>query len=139
MEGRILAIDPGGRRIGLALTDPLRIIASPYKTLVVRDEEDALKQLLEVIMDQEVVEIVIGLPVNTQRQDSAQTKRVRDFAEKLKSRVEIPLFLVDESFSSVEAERMLHNMGKKIGDDKGAVDRLAATVILEQYLAENRH
>lgn len=139
MEGRILAIDPGGRRIGLALTDPLRIIASPYKTLVVRDEDDALKQLREVIVDQEVVEIVIGLPINTQRQDSTQTKRVRAFAERLKSMVDIPIALIDESFSSVEAERMLHRMGKKIGDDKGAVDRLAATVILEQYLTELRH
>ncbi|MCF7800399.1 MAG: Holliday junction resolvase RuvX [Candidatus Marinimicrobia bacterium] len=139
MEGRILAIDPGGRRIGLALTDPLRIIASPYKTLWVRDEEDALKQLLEVIVDQEVVEIVIGLPINTQRQDSTQTKRVRAFTKRLQSMVDVPIALIDESFSSVEAERMLHNMGKKVGDDKGAVDRLAATVILEQYLAEIRH
>lgn len=139
MKGRILAIDPGGRRIGLALTDPLRIIASPYRTLLVRDDTDALKQLLEVIEDQEVVEIVIGLPVNTQRQDTAQTRRVREFAERLKAMVDIPVAFIDESFSSVEAERMLHQMGKKIGDDKGAVDRLAATVILEQYLAELRH
>lgn len=138
MEGRILAIDPGGRRVGLALTDPLRIIASPFKTLVVNNEEDALRQILQVVDEQEVAEIVVGLPINTRREDSAQTTRVRAFIEKLKSMVSIPVHIVDESFSSVEAERMLHAMGKKVGDDKGAIDRLAATVILEQYLSEIR-
>lgn len=137
MEGRILAIDPGGRRVGLALTDPLRIIASPFKTLLIDNEEDALKQILQVIVDQEVVEIVVGLPINNRREDSAQTTRVRAFIEKLKSRTTQPVHTIDESYSSVEAERMLHSMGKKIGDEKGAVDRLAATVILEQFLAES--
>ena len=138
MDGRILAIDPGGRRVGLALTDPLRIIASPFKTLLINNEDDALKQILQVIVDQEVVEIVVGLPINNRREDSAQTTRVRAFIEKLKSVVTQPVHIVDESYSSVEAERMLHAMGKKIGDDKGALDRLAATVILEQFLAESR-
>jgi len=138
MDGRILAIDPGGRRVGLALTDPLRIIASPFKTLLINNEDDALKQILQVIVDQEVVEIVVGLPINNRREDSAQTTRVRAFIEKLKSVVTQPVHIIDESYSSVEAERMLHAMGKKIGDDKGALDRLAATVILEQFLAESR-
>jgi len=138
MDGRILAIDPGGRRVGLALTDPLRIIASPFKTLLINNEDDALKQILQVIVDQEVVEIVVGLPINNRREDSAQTTRVRAFIEKLKSVVTQPVHIIDESYSSVEAERMLHAMGKKVGDDKGALDRLAATVILEQFLAESR-
>jgi len=138
MDGRILAIDPGGRRVGLALTDPLRIIASPFKTLLINNEDDALKQILQVIVDQEVVEIVVGLPINNRREDSAQTTRVRAFIEKLKSVVTQPVHIIDESYSSVEAERMLHAMGKKVGDDKGALDRLPATVILEQFLAESR-
>ncbi len=138
MQGRILAIDPGGRRVGLALTDPLRIIASPYQTLVVKNDYDALRQLLKVIEDQLVTEIVIGVPVNTRGQDSAQTKRVRAFVELLTANVDLPIHEVDESFSSVEAERKLHAMHKKIGADKGAIDRIAAAVILEQYLAENQ-
>lgn len=138
MAGRILAIDPGGRRVGLALSDPMRIIASPYKTLLVTDTSDAIAQIKVVISDQQVTEVVVGIPLRPGAEKSEQAKRVETFIEMLQGQVDQPVYTVDESYSSVEAEASLHQMGKKIGQDKGAVDRLAAAVILKQYLQETQ-
>ena len=139
MLGRILAIDPGGRRVGLALTDPMRIIASPYETLLVNDTDDAIKQIIEVIEKESVTELVVGIPLRPGEALSEQAKRVQTFIEALSAKVTQPVHTVDESYSSVEAEDSLHQMGKKVGKDKGAVDRIAAAIILKQYLKEIQH
>lgn len=138
MLGRILAVDPGGRRVGLALSDPLRIIASPYETLLIKNNEDAVKQISGVILKEQVTEVVVGVPLRPGSEKSEQTKRVEVFIELLKSAITQPVYAIDESYSSVEAEASLHQMGKKIGDDKGAVDRIAAAIILRQYLQETQ-
>ena len=138
MQGRILAIDPGGRRVGLALTDPLRIIASPYKTLLVSSNDDAVQQICEVINKEQVTEVVVGIPLRPGAQKSEQTKRVETFIEVLRAGIDQQVYTIDESYSSVEAEETLHQMGKKVGDDKGAVDRIAAALILKQYLQETQ-
>lgn len=138
MQGRILAIDPGGRRVGLALTDPLRIIASPYETLLISSNEDAVEQIRGVIQREQVTEVVVGVPLRPGAEKSEQAKRVEVFIEVLKARIDQPVFTIDESYSSVEAEESLHRMGKKVGDDKGAVDRIAAAIILKQYLQETQ-
>lgn len=138
MLGRILAIDPGGRRVGLALTDPMRIIASPYETLLVRNNADAIEQIKGVIEKEQVTEVVVGLPLRPGAEKSEQAKRVETFIEELKAKISQPVFVTDESYSSVEAEESLHQMGKKVGQDKGAVDRIAAAIILKQYLSETQ-
>jgi len=136
--GRILAIDPGGRRVGLALSDPLRIIASPYETLLIKNNEDAVVQIVGVILKEQVSEVVVGVPLRPGAEKSEQAKRVEVFIELLKGSITQPVHTIDESYSSVEAEASLHQMGKKVGDDKGAVDRIAAALILKQYLQENQ-
>jgi len=138
MQGRILGIDPGGRRVGLALTDPLRIIASPYDTLLIKDNDDAVEQISGVIHKEHVTEVVVGIPLRPGLEKSEQAKRVEAFIEVLKAKISQPVYTIDESYSSVEAEESLHRMGKKVGDDKGAVDRIAAAIILKQYLQENQ-
>ncbi len=138
MQGRILAVDPGGRRVGLALTDPLRIIASPYKTLLISSNDDAVEQISDVIQKEQVTEVVVGVPLRPGAEKSEQAKRVEAFIEVLKARIDQPVYTIDESYSSVEAEESLHRMGKKVGDDKGAVDRIAAALILKQYLEETQ-
>lgn len=138
MQGRILAIDPGGRRVGLALTDPLRIIASPYKTLLISSNDDAVDQISDIIKNEQVTEVVVGVPLRPGAEKSEQAKKVEVFIEVLKGRIDQPVYTIDESYSSVEAEESLHRMGKKVGDDKGAVDRIAAAIILKQYLQETQ-
>ena len=137
MKGRILAVDPGGRRVGLALSDPLQMIASPFRTLLVSGEADAIQQIRTVIADEQVVELVVGIPQRAGGEESQQAQSVAAFIEKLQVAVQIPVHAIDESFTSVEAEEALHQMGKRIGQDKGAVDRIAASLILKAYL-ENR-
>ncbi len=137
MQGRILAIDPGGRRVGLALTDPLRIIASPYATLLIKSNDDAVEQIRGVIQREQVTEVVVGIPLRPGAEKSEQAKRVEAFIEVLKARIDQPVHTIDESYSSVEAAESLHRMGKKVGDDKGAIDRIAAAIILKQYLQES--
>ncbi|MBT4034304.1 MAG: Holliday junction resolvase RuvX [Candidatus Marinimicrobia bacterium] len=124
--------------MGLALTDPLRIIASPYETLLISSNDDAVEQIREVIQREQVTEVVVGVPLRPGAEKSEQAKRVEVFIEVLKSRIDQPVFTMDESYSSVEAEESLHRMGKKVGDDKGAVDRIAAAIILKQYLQETQ-
>ena len=119
------------------MTDPLRIIASPYKTLLVDGVEDAISQIQAVISAESVAELVVGVPLRPGTEKSEQTKRVEAFIAQLRASVTQPIHTMDESYSSVEAEASLHEMGKKIGDDKGAVDRIAAAIILKQYLQEN--
>lgn len=136
MQGRILAIDPGGRRVGLALSDPLRIIASPFKTLLVSDTADSVEQIKQVIQQEQVTEVVVGIPLRPGMEKSEQAKRVETFIAALQANISQPVHSIDESYSSVEAEASLHQMGKKVGDDKGAVDRIAAAIILKQYLQE---
>ncbi len=138
MQGRILAVDPGGRRVGLALSDPMRIIASPFKTLLIKNNADAIEQIRSVIDEQEVTELVVGLPLRPGAKKSEQAQRVETFIAELKASVEQPVHTIDESYSSVEAEESLHQMGKKVGQDKGAVDRIAAAIILKQYLTESQ-
>jgi len=138
MQGRILAVDPGGRRVGLALSDPLRIIASPYKTLLVNGNEDAVDQILQVIEAKKVTEVVVGIPLRPGAEKSEQAQRVAVFIAELSKRAAQPVHTMDESYSSVEAEESLHRMGRKVGQDKGAVDRIAAAIILKQYLQETQ-
>jgi len=95
-------------------------------------------QIVGVILKEQVSEVVVGVPLRPGAEKSEQAKRVEVFIELLKGSITQPVHTIDESYSSVEAEASLHQMGKKVGDDKGAVDRIAAALILKQYLQENQ-
>lgn len=112
------------------------MIASPYRTLLVTGIEDTISQIKEVIDNEKVAEIVVGVPQRPGEVESQQAKAVKEFIEKLRSAINLPIHTTDESYSSVEAEEALHQMGRKVGQDKGAVDRIAASLILKQYLME---
>ena len=131
--GRVLGIDYGARRIGLALSDPLKMIASPFKTLVNLSANKLMVELQNIISDNEVEAIVIGIPIGMQGQDTAQTKRVRHFAETMAD-LGIPVSLDDQWLSSVSAIRALTMQKIKTGFNKAKVDRTAAAIFLQQYL-----
>lgn len=131
--GRILSIDHGEVRIGLALTDPLKIISSSYKTLKNTGIENILSELKEIIVKEEVELIVLGHPLGLDGNKTRKTLQVEEFSEKLKT-LGVPVELYDESFSTVRAHRIIHDMGKKTGNNKEMIDMLAAQVILEDYM-----
>ncbi len=133
----MLGIDYGARRVGLALSDPMRIISSPYRTLAVKSTTELLTQLAELVREQEVTEIVVGLPLRADDTESDQTRRVREFIRQLRETLpQIPIHTVDEAYSSHEARARLRQAGKKARRNKGLVDQTAAAVILEQFLRE---
>ncbi len=136
---RILAIDHGTVRIGLAISDEMELVASPLKTIHARNEPE--REIARVVRDKGVTLIVIGLPLRMGGERGEAAERVEKFADGLGKhlRHEIPIEMVDERLSSVEAEASLSRAG--ITDKKERneiVDQLAAVVILQGYLNASR-
>ena len=133
---RTLGIDFGEKRVGLALSDRLNLIASPYKTLQYISENDLISEIKKIVIDKEIGVFVIGLPLNMKGEDSDQTKKVRRF-KNLLSILELPIIYEDERFSSIIAKNSLVLQNVKTGHNKSEIDRTAAAIILQQYLDKN--
>lgn len=135
--GRILAIDYGGKRTGLAVTDPLQIIATGLSTV----ETQQLMPFLKAYVARETVGLVIiGMPVNLDDSDTDITPVVRHFIQGFqKNFPQIPIVTVDERFTSKMASRAMVEMGMKKKDrqKKGIVDEIAATMMLQEFLQGN--
>ena len=112
--GRCIGIDLGTKRVGLALSDPLNIIASPFKTLTFIDNDDLVSKLSNIINDNNVKTIILGLPLNMSGVDTEQTKKVRSFKDSL-TKLNIPILFEDERLSSVSAKKSLIMQNVKTG------------------------
>ncbi|MFQ6606413.1 MAG: Holliday junction resolvase RuvX [Fidelibacterota bacterium] len=135
--GRVLGVDYGDRRIGLALSDPLHWFASPFRTLRNEGAEKVVNMLKTIIEEQDVEQVVVGIPKGMQDQETPQTRKVLAFVTYLKQQG-IPVLLEDERLSSVSARRVLQEKKIKTGHAKGLVDRTAAAIVLQQYLDRTR-
>ena len=131
---RILAVDFGMRRIGLALSDPLQIIATPLETLTINSFDDGIAKLKHVCDEYDLESIIMGYPIGTSGNKTDQTKIVDKVIETLKSLINVPIISWDERYTSVQAKDILRQQGKKVRDDKGRVDQLAARIMLQEYL-----
>lgn len=130
--GRVLGIDHGDVRIGLALSDPTEFLASP---LCVLDSTNAgLDQIIALIAGNQIEKIVIGLPRNMDGSYGPATNKVRLFIEKLKAKTDVPVFEWDERLSTVSAHNALREAGLNGKRRKGVVDKVAAQIILQNYL-----
>ena len=134
MLNRILAIDYGDRKVGLALSDPLHIIAKPYKTIGNNSKEDLLKDIKSIIKLKDVKKIVIGLPKTLKNTYSQQTYKVQSFIDYISNTLDIDVITVDERLSSIEAKKSLINQGIKTGHNKKDIDMTAAALFLQNYL-----
>ena len=133
---RALGIDFGEKRVGLALSDKLKLIASPYKTIYYVSENDLISKIKKIVFEKEIKIFVLGLPLNMKGEDSAQTKKVRKF-KKLLSILSLPIVYEDERFSSIIAKNSLVLQNVKTGHNKSEIDKTAAAIILQQYLDKN--
>ncbi len=129
---RVLGIDYGDTRIGLALSDPMQIITKPFVTL--KNNEEFLDELKKIINEKKVEAVVVGYPVGMKGQVTKQTEKVEVFIEKLKSTLEIEIVKIDERLSSVSAENILRQQGVKTGYNKSMIDDTSAAIILQEYL-----
>ena len=126
----IIALDVGDKRVGIALTNTLAKLPRPYRTIV-RDES-FWNNLEQIIADEEVQEIVVGIPRNLSSNDTPQTTITKQFIDELTAKHDIPVQTIDEALTSSQAEKELLKRGKKFA--KGYIDALAAVYILEDYL-----
>ena len=133
---RVLALDYGEKRVGLAVSDIMQIIAKPYKTIDNTSNNDLICQLKEIIKEKSIEKVIVGLPTTLNNKDSSQTKIVHQFILLLKSSIKIPVISYDERLTSIEAKRSLISQGIKTGHNKGAVDMTAAAIFLQNFLDE---
>lgn len=135
MSSKILALDVGGVRIGVAMADAELKFANPLITII--NDESVWDQLAALIKENDVQTVVVGLPRSLQGHETPQTQICRDFAKSLSERLQIAVELQDEATTSVKAEAELRSRGKPY--EKADIDALAATYILEDYLGQGRN
>ena len=131
---RILGLDYGERRIGLALSGPMGIIAKPLAIIDRQKTKDHISRISEIISEKNISSIVVGLPLTMKGSYSQQTEIVLAFIDQLKSDLQIPVMAIDERLSSVAAEKSLQEQNVKTGYEKGRVDETAAAIFLQEYL-----
>jgi putative Holliday junction resolvase len=137
-RGRVLAIDWGERRIGLAISDPRGIIASPAGFLTRRaGKRPPLAKLIERAKQLEATAFVLGLPLDERGEDTARATEVRAVARELERRTGLSVELVDERYTTAAARRAVRGLGGQPRERPGDVDALAATVLLQHVLARS--
>ena len=133
-----LALDVGERRIGVAVSDPGGLLATPLTTIHRTHEAADIDEVLRLAEEHDVGEIVVGLPLELSGRTGPQAGRSLAFVRALAGRTAIPVETVDERYSTVEAERRLRDSGVEPSRDRARVDAAAAAVILQSYLDAKR-
>ena len=132
---RVMALDFGDARIEIAMSDIMKIIANGYETYKRVNEEKDLQYIAGLVKPNMVDEIVFGLPINMDGTEGERVLKTRDFAEKLQNLVpNVKISFQDERLTTVTGERMLIEAGVRREKRKGVIDKIAATIILQQYL-----
>ena len=131
---KILALDIGTVRIGIATSDIMEIIASAYEVYRRKNLDADVKYIADIVSKLEVGEIVIGLPLKLDGTEGQSVELARDFGEKLKELVNLPIVYQDERLSTVTAQKILIESGMRREKRKDKVDSIAATIILQTYL-----
>lgn len=135
---RILSIDYGERRTGLAITDELGITAQGLDTIIAASEEDAFKKVVEIVRKYGVGKILIGLPLNMNGSESDKSKKVRVFGEALEQETSLPVIYWDERMTTMQAKRVMAETETKTFGKKHLVDRISATLMLQEYMKTSR-
>jgi putative Holliday junction resolvase len=133
-RGRVLGLDVGSKRIGIAISDELGITAQGLETLQRKNKKADFAALDLLIRKHCVREIVIGLPLRLSGAEGMQSEKMRDFAEELRERTQLPVHLFDERLTSAEANRVLRESNISISKRAAAVDRMAAVLILQAWM-----
>lgn len=138
-QPRIMALDIGDRRIGIAISDGLGLTAQPlftlHRTSSVRED---IRSIARMVRKHEVKEIVVGLPLHISGEESPQTIKTKKFAEELAERVGLPMHYVDERLTSLEADDLMKQTGASPQDRKARIDQVAAALILQGFLDARR-
>jgi putative Holliday junction resolvase len=135
---RVLGLDVGSRRIGLAISDLLGITAQGLETLQRQNKKLDFQKLKDVIDRYQVAEIVVGYPLRMSGSEGVQAEKMQRFAQELRDRFQLPVHLWDERLTSAEANRLLRESEMSIKRRGEAVDRMAAVLILQSWMEARR-
>lgn len=136
---RVVGIDPGQARVGIAISDEERSIAFPRETVSARDGwADAAARVREALADDEVALLVVGLPLRLDGSEGEAARRARGFGEALRAELGIEVEFWDERLTTVAAERSLTEMGRRGAKRRDVVDQSAAAILLQGYLDANK-
>jgi len=133
-----MALDVGEKRIGVALSDPEGILASPHRIIDSAGIEADVALVLAIAEEHEAGRIVVGLPVSLDGQEHGQAAKIREFAAGLAARSPLPLVFQDERYSTVTADNLRRESGKRRGRQRQHLDDAAAAVFLQEYLDQQR-
>ena len=136
-HGRILALDVGKRRIGLAMTDPLGIIVQGLPTYTRTRVRDDIEQLAALCREHDVQKLLVGLPLHMSGDESPMSRYTTEFTQRLSEQTGLEVEYADERLTSFEAEERLKEAGQSIDRKTGNVDRMAAIILLQDYLDRN--
>lgn len=131
---RIMGVDYGKARIGIALSDELQMLAHPAETIAVAKTPNPPARIAVIVQEKNVEQIVVGLPRHMNGSEGASAEEARAFAEKLKAVVSCEVRTWDERLSTVAAHRALQQAGKKTRETRGYIDQVAAQMLLQGYL-----
>jgi len=134
-----MALDVGGRRIGVALSDTTRVLASPLTTLRAEPRDRVLSEIAALVQRHEVVEVVVGLPLTLSGAIGPQAHLIQLFVERLKGVLTAPIHMFDERLTTIAAERMMLDLGMKPEQRKARIDEVAASIILQDFLDSARN
>ena len=134
----MLGLDLGDVRIGVALSDPTGTLCTPYQTVRRTADGSDILQIVELARKESAVGIVVGLPVTMEGRRGTQAQAALRFCEALRKATPLPVVTWDERLSSVEAQALLRDAGRKPSRDKGSIDSAAAALVLEAYLTKRR-
>jgi putative holliday junction resolvase len=132
--GRILALDVGSKRIGVAVSDPLGITAQGLETIQHQNKRKDWEALGRILKDYAVREVVVGLPLRLSGAEGSQSEKMRRFARDLESEFGVPVHLWDERWTSNEASRLLRETKLSIQKRARAIDQMAAVLILQSWM-----
>lgn len=136
--GRILALDYGRARIGVAVADELGILASPRPFVPARPPQRALRQLVQLVRAEQVRLILVGLPLNMDGTEGASAARARKFGHEVARECRVSVEFLDERLSTVWAQALLHEAGRSTRDSRQRIDSASAAILLQGYLDSRR-
>ena len=131
---RALGLDLGDRRIGVAVSDPSCKLALGRETLFVSSEKDAIKKIEELVKDNGVDTVVVGLPLNMDGSSGPRAEKTREFADLMRKQLAVEVEFWDERLTTSIAKRALHDAGRKATRRDGRLDQMSAVLILQGYL-----
>lgn len=137
--GRLMGLDVGDVRIGVAVSDPLRIIVQPHSVIKCSTPSKDIEAICTLVRETETVRVVVGLPLNQEGKPGSQAEKVLAFVEQLRTALDVEIVTQDERFSTAAAQRMLIDANVSRKGRKQVIDKIAAHHILQTYLDRQRN